>query len=168
MSDATRRTVLLRYLRDTLKGDRAMLIAKSKLTKGRITQLLDPNEPFGEKAGRSLALKLGLPGDYFDRSEPRHGTAMKETPHLGLPDDQRRLLRLWEPLFEDEKQAFLEQLEVAHGNALKRIEEIRRRGLDKYVPDGEVPGAFTRPAQRDLPIDLPATARTGSGKKGKK
>jgi hypothetical protein len=49
-------------------GDRTAFIAKSGLTKGRISQLLDPAEAFGERAGMSLAEKLGLPDPrWFDK-----------------------------------------------------------------------------------------------------
>lgn len=48
------------------KGDRAKLLRKTGLTKGRITQLLDGNEPFGERAATNLARRLGLKDDYFE------------------------------------------------------------------------------------------------------
>lgn len=48
------------------RGDRAKFTNQSGLTKGRVTQLFDSTEPFGERAARSLAEKLGLDADYFD------------------------------------------------------------------------------------------------------
>lgn len=48
-----------------MHGDRALLMKKINLSKGRVTQLLDDDEPFGERAARSLAVKLGLrPGAF--------------------------------------------------------------------------------------------------------
>lgn len=49
-------------------GDRPAFIKASKLSKGRITQMLDPTEPFGERSARSLAKALQLPDDrWFDK-----------------------------------------------------------------------------------------------------
>lgn len=49
-------------------GDRTAFIARSGLTKGRISQLLDPKEAFGERAGMRLAENLGLPDTrWFDK-----------------------------------------------------------------------------------------------------
>lgn len=36
------------------------------LTKGRLSQLLDPNEPFGDVAARRLEDRLNLEPGYFD------------------------------------------------------------------------------------------------------
>jgi hypothetical protein len=41
-------------------GDRTKFIHKAGLTKGRISQLLDPGEAFGERAAKALAERLGL------------------------------------------------------------------------------------------------------------
>jgi hypothetical protein len=54
-------------------GDRTAFIAKSKLTKGRISQLLDPKETFGELAAMRLAEKLGLPTRWFDEGASSSG-----------------------------------------------------------------------------------------------
>jgi hypothetical protein len=65
--DADRRARLVELFDGPLfKGDRAKLIAKSGLTKGRIAQFFDPGQPFGERAARGLAQRLGLPENYFD------------------------------------------------------------------------------------------------------
>lgn len=42
---------------------------KSGLTKGRLSQLLDPDEPFGEVAARNLEGRLTLPPGYFDQMD---------------------------------------------------------------------------------------------------
>ena len=39
---------------------------KSGLSKGRLSQLLDPEQPFGDVAARRLVHRLDLPEDYFD------------------------------------------------------------------------------------------------------
>jgi hypothetical protein len=42
---------------------------QAEISKGRVTQLLDPGEAFGELTARRLASKLGLREDYFTASE---------------------------------------------------------------------------------------------------
>lgn len=55
-------------------GNQSAFAERAGLTKGRITQLLDPTASFGERSARSLALALRLPDDYFDGSAERDGT----------------------------------------------------------------------------------------------
>lgn len=43
----------------------------SGLTKGRLTQLLDPAEPFGDVAARNLEVRLQLEPGYFDAMDSR-------------------------------------------------------------------------------------------------
>jgi len=47
-------------------GNQSAFAERAGLTKGRITQLLDPTESFGERSARSLAAALRLQDDYFD------------------------------------------------------------------------------------------------------
>lgn len=69
MRDNERRRRFMEFFNTELRGDRRLLMDKTGLTKGRVSQLFDPGEPFGEKAAASLAEKLNLPRDYFDRDE---------------------------------------------------------------------------------------------------
>ena len=62
-----RREWLRILIRDHFGGSRARLIKKSGLTSGRIAQLLDEDQPFGELAAKSLALRLGLDPGFFER-----------------------------------------------------------------------------------------------------
>lgn len=49
-------------------GDRTAFIKKAQLSKGRISQLLDSNESFGERSARALAERLGLSDPrWFDK-----------------------------------------------------------------------------------------------------
>jgi SOS-response transcriptional repressor LexA len=66
MNDAARRAAFVSWFNGSpCKGDREVLIRKSGLTKGRISQLFDPDQQFGERAAASLADRLGLPADFF-------------------------------------------------------------------------------------------------------
>lgn len=64
---ARRRRFVDYFLGKAINGDRAELIRKSGLTKGRIAQFFDSRQAFGERAARSLAQRLRLPSDYFER-----------------------------------------------------------------------------------------------------
>jgi hypothetical protein len=144
MSDATRRAALRRYLADKLKGDRATLMRKSGLSKGRITQLFDDEEPFGERAARALAVKCGLEPEYFNHVE-------SDSAAMQLDPDQIELLRLWEPLFEDQKLELMESLRLAHKHALRAAEEIVKRGLVNTAKPERVAANF-KPAPKVDPM----------------
>lgn len=68
--DATRKHRLAKLIATRYKGERAELINESGLSKGRISQLLDPSVPFGERAARELERKLNLPERWLDQYEP--------------------------------------------------------------------------------------------------
>lgn len=79
-ADSRRRKRFVLFFDTALLSDRAKLIDKSGLTKGRVAQLFDEAQPFGERAARNLALALGLPEDYFE-----HDTvagALVTSPHV--------------------------------------------------------------------------------------
>lgn len=48
------------------EGNQAQFASKVGVTKARITQLLDPNDSFGERAAKNIADKLELPDRYFE------------------------------------------------------------------------------------------------------
>lgn len=64
--DSHRKARLALLLQKRYNGDRAAFGRESGLTKGRISQLLDPDEPFGERAAASLVSKLSLTDHWFD------------------------------------------------------------------------------------------------------
>jgi SOS-response transcriptional repressor LexA len=67
--EATRRARFALLLATRFKGDRGLLMAETGLTKGRISQLLSSDHPFGERAARELQEKLGLPARWFEQEE---------------------------------------------------------------------------------------------------
>jgi len=69
MDDLRRRRLLAYFNGPPCRGDRAVFMRKSGLSKGRVSQLFDKNERFGEVAARNLAKKLGLPLDFFERDQ---------------------------------------------------------------------------------------------------
>lgn len=68
---ALRRQKLRDLLSRRFKGDRGAFLSASGLTKGRLTRLLDPNEPFGDVAARNLEERLHLEPGYFDAMDAR-------------------------------------------------------------------------------------------------
>jgi hypothetical protein len=51
------------------RGGRKAFMAKTGFKKARVSQLFDESVSFGERAGRRLAVALGLPENYFDVTE---------------------------------------------------------------------------------------------------
>jgi hypothetical protein len=51
-------------------GDRALFLKKVQLTKGRLSQILDSKEVFGELSAMRMAQKLGLDARYFESGAP--------------------------------------------------------------------------------------------------
>lgn len=82
--DAHRKARLAALLASRYKGERAGLIRESGLTKGRISQLLDPNQPFKEAAARSLEVRLELPERWFD-AELVENTEPAPDVQIGVP-----------------------------------------------------------------------------------
>lgn len=68
---ALRRQKLRDLLNTRFSGDRGKFLDASGLTKGRLSQLLDPNEPFGDVAARNLESRLELEPGYFDKMDAR-------------------------------------------------------------------------------------------------
>lgn len=66
-----RRQKLRFLLVDRFKGDRGDFLKAAGITKGRLSQLLDPATPFGDKAARNLEERLALEPGYFDAMDSR-------------------------------------------------------------------------------------------------
>ena len=145
MGDAERKRAVREWFRVELGSNREEFIRRSGLSKGRATQILTGEEAFGEKAAVNLARSLGFPEDRFLGRAPPAGASLAER--------YADVLRLWDPLFADQKESLLNTLRVEHQKAVAIIREMTARGLHKHgVPENVLPPEFTRPAQRDLAI----------------
>lgn len=143
-SAARRRTALRQYLSERLRGDRAALIRRSGLTKGRIAQLLGDDGPFGERAARDLAVRLGLPPDYFDRAANE-----RIAPAVDRADAD--LLRKWRMLIPEQRDEVMQSIDVMVRLNEKAHAQLAAMHLDRAVPDDEVAKHLPpRPAQREL------------------
>lgn len=101
MRDDRRRARFVAWFLQTYKEDsafaRARFMADSArrgdpaYTKGRVSQLFDERQPFGERAAASLAQRFGLPADYFERDDgpvarPASGLAPPPLPPADFRD----------------------------------------------------------------------------------
>jgi len=68
---ALRRQKLRLLITDRYKGDRGAFLKEADITKGRLSQLLDPALPFGDVAARNLESRLSLEPGYFDAMDAR-------------------------------------------------------------------------------------------------
>lgn len=90
---ALRKQKLASLIADSYGDDRGAFLRASGLSKGRLAQLLDPKEPFGEVAARNLEERLQLPAGYFDAMDAR--TVRFALAFEALPDD---LKARWEQI----------------------------------------------------------------------
>lgn len=88
-----RRQKLQSLLQSRFKGDRGAFLEQSGLTKGRLSQLLDPDQPFGDVAARNLEARLHLDPGFFDAMDER--TVQFALAFESLPEHQKHQ---WEHL----------------------------------------------------------------------
>lgn len=72
--DAHRKERLKHLIATQFDGNRVAFQTAAGLTKGRVSQLLDPDQPFGETAAERLVEKLSLGPGYFEQGAI-HGVA---------------------------------------------------------------------------------------------
>lgn len=75
------------------------------LSKGRVTQLFDETEPFGERAAKSLGERFGLGADYFLHDRPGRAKTMGD-----LNGYEGQLVTLFRQLGADDQQAAIRGL----------------------------------------------------------
>lgn len=147
MKDAERKRAVREWYRTELGSDRKEFLRRTRLSKGRATQILTGEEPFGEAAAIKLARAVGLPDDRF------LGQARAPPVDATLAEKHSELLRLWDPLFTEQKEMLIKAIRIEHQKAMAVMKEMKTRGLLKAdVPEEVLPRQFTRPAQRDLAI----------------
>jgi hypothetical protein len=67
MNSSVRRENFSRLITRRFDGSQANIAKALGLSSGRITQLLDNSNPFGERAARSIEEKLALPRGWLDK-----------------------------------------------------------------------------------------------------
>lgn len=151
-SAARRRAALRQYLAERLRGDRATLIRRSGLTKGRIAQLLGDEGPFGERAARDLAVRLGLPANYFDRAADG-----PEAPPLDRADAE--LLRKWRMLIPEQRDEIMQAIDKMVRLNEKAHAQLAAMRLDSAVPDAEVAKHLPLPPAQGELLGTPVAKR---------
>lgn len=166
MNDQMRRERLLALVEREFGGDKGRLtrvLTSRGMTKGRVSQLFDERQPFGERAAENLARKLGKVADYFTYpSFEDRGSSASEPPafYRASPQGQGGRLKVTEVLraapdgrlMSHESGAalgFVELFELAPGAVAFRV---RGDGLAPAIEDGEflivTPGAGCSPGQK--------------------
>ena len=85
MNDSERRQLFQQWFSGKpMSGNRELLARKTSLSKGRISQLFDERQPFGERAARSLAASLNLDPEFFNTRRPALVMAAEPTAAYGL------------------------------------------------------------------------------------
>jgi hypothetical protein len=70
-SHTLRRQKLQHLIDESYQHDRGKFLRAAHITKGRLSQLLDPRFPFGDAAARNLETRLALAPGYFDALDAR-------------------------------------------------------------------------------------------------
>lgn len=84
MSTEHRKARLKHLIAIDFDGSQEKFAQKSERGKGRVSQMVGGNHPFGEAAGNKLAVDIGLPKTWFDNTWP----TPKEAKRLGCRVDQ--------------------------------------------------------------------------------
>lgn len=84
-NDATRRQEFLAFFEKSYGGDRQKFAAATGVSKGRVTQYFDPDEPFGERAAVGLAKRLGVAPDSIFRSLAAAPVSARSGKFIGVP-----------------------------------------------------------------------------------
>lgn len=149
MNAAHRRERLKDLLAKRFAGDRQTFLARAGLTKGRLSQLLDPAEPFGERAARSLEKRLALPKMYFDAGQDSVS---------GQPDDGRLMVPI--TLREEKLLAYFkaltpelqdEVIDAARQRAYAKqvTEKAKGAPVKKHVGNAEIQAVYGIPVAGD-------------------
>lgn len=104
---------------------------RTHLTKGRISQLFDEDQPFGELAARNLAERLHLPHDFFERDPAGRSAVPAETAGAFMAKpvtaEQRALLDDMEELLPEDYDRIRRQIAELAGRMRKHSEYVLKR-----------------------------------------
>jgi SOS-response transcriptional repressor LexA len=133
--DHVRRQKLAELIRTRYNDSRVDVSRVTGLSGGRITQLLDPDEPFGERAARSLEQKLSLPPRWLD--EEVHNVETAPDIKQGVPLISWIQAGTWneasDPLQPGEAEAWI----PTHKPTSAKAYALRVRGDSMTSPHGK-------------------------------
>jgi SOS-response transcriptional repressor LexA len=132
--DQVRRARLSLLIRTRYNDSQAELARASGLSGGRITQLLNPEEAFGERAARALEKRLALPTRWFEQVV--ENTEPAPTLREGVPLISWIQAGSWneasDPLQPGEAEAWIPSLKPTS----RRAYALRVRGTSMEAPHG--------------------------------
>lgn len=140
MRDAERRRRFVAWFNAApMNGDRAKLMRSTGLTKGRVSQLFDEAQPFGERAATALARRIGRPDDFFEggvatrliAEEPRPpGPAFKDR-HEVSDSDWATLQAVKTILSDAQLEEIRERFRVVEARAEQLLRERQAQAAKK-------------------------------------
>lgn len=163
---AIRRANLLLLIRE--KGSIAQVARDSNTSEKYLSQIVNRvvqvrgREPRG--VGDALAEKLergcGKPAGWMDQDH-------SDEPVKEASAYDEQVLALWDTLFDDQRTELFARLREESERAMRIVEEMKRRKLDRAVPDAIVAVHLPLPpAQAELP-NVPPAAKTTRRRKAR-
>jgi hypothetical protein len=137
MADEHRKAVLRHLLAHVVIGGRSEFMRKTGFKKSYVSQLLDPKRPFGERTARTIAIRLNLPADYFER---RIDAVTVTGGSAGLDErEAKQLLMYWQHLTSSQRTRRMAELEgqVAENIAIAKHlteKDVMANRDEKVVP----------------------------------
>lgn len=160
MDERDRRVRALRRLVDEAGGAAALARRHPGIDPSYVSQLLNGHRAFGERAARAMEDRLGLAHGALDLDDSGKQSAVQVAREPSLTADEYEIVSLWRMLLEEQRVETLAKMRAEADKVRRIAAELRKRNLDRAVPDGEVAKHLPpRPAQRELPI--PTTKRPG-------
>lgn len=92
-----------------IKGSREVLMKKAGISKGRVSQLFDERQPFGELAARNLAEALKLPPNFFEMDQAAPAAPVP----TGLSEQAVAVAQQFDRMTVAERQRFLRLMQAA-------------------------------------------------------
>lgn len=147
-----------KFMRDSAK------LGHPPLTKGRVSQLFDAEQPFGERAARALAERFGLASDFFESSGPLSDSQPDLTVHHEGRDVFGVECKTVRPgAIASQLAASLARLPPARRKAVASLvagliesgptpEEVN--AIDALAPDVSLPAGKPEPSWRDEAMRL--------------
>lgn len=103
------------------KGDRALFCKTAGITKGRLSQLLDETQPFGDTAVSNLCVGLGIPESYFNSGSMMGSTSIGNFTATGALTDG-----------SNPTQAHVQQAQPATNNVAELVAKLAQ--IIKSIP----------------------------------
>jgi hypothetical protein len=140
--DADRRSRFIAWFQGApCFGDRARLtrlMGDQAVTKGRLAQYFDEDQPFGERAARALAERLGLPSHHFEHETSAREPEVTYRPNAVSPADLE-LLRGFTMLPQAEQAALRQRISELTAHVDRLVQSRLQPRDEAQSPATEAP-----------------------------